>query len=142
MVEYDGTNRTLDFGLVPAAQDGSRFTHVSLRACQTTRHPLTTATLGDLTFTVTLVDQDGVESSINIGAWGGGIEEPYQRTGCGTGTGWGNEFETVRIRLEDFRADASGIDLTRLATVSLRFGPSWGSPSGRLGLDDVEFTTD
>ncbi len=115
---------------------------LSFRACQATRHPNTIAELGDLTFTVTLRDSAGVTSSINIGAFGGGLEEPYQRTGCGSGTGWANEFETIRVRLKDFLNNGSGLDLADIAAVRFEFGSSYGSDLGRMGLDDVEFTKD
>jgi hypothetical protein len=75
---------------------------------------------------------------MSIGAYGGGLEEPYQRTGCGAGTGWNNEFETLRLRLADFLNDGSGLDLTDVRTVALRFGPGWGSSVGRFGLDQLE----
>ena len=98
--------------------------------------------LGDLTFDVTLVDGAGTRSSINAGAYGGGIEEPYQRTSCGSGTGWAADFETIRIRLTDYLTNASGLDLSDIRQVALEFGPTHGSSEGRLGLDDLELTTD
>jgi hypothetical protein len=132
----------LDFELVPALQNLSDWAYLSFRACQASRHPNTTAELGDLTFTVSLTDGTGATSAINIGAYGGGIEEPYQRTSCGTGAGWGNEFETIRVRLADFQNDGSGVDLADVRTLTFHFGLAWGSRFGRLGLDDVEFTTE
>lgn len=126
-------------------EDWSGYEYLSLRACQGTRHPETTAELGDLTFTVTLADGSGHSASINIGAYGGGIEEPYQRTGCnsgGGGTGWANEFEVIRIRLGDFLTDGSGVDLADVDELRLEFGPASGSSRGRLGLDDIQLTTD
>ena len=102
----------------------------------------TIAELGDLTFTVTLRDGSGTTSSVDIGAYGGGVEEPYQRDGAGEGVGWFNEFETIRIRLTDFLTNGSGLDLTDVEAVRLDFGPSFGSNEGRLGLDDVELTND
>ena len=133
-----GTPQTLDFELVPGSRDLTKWTFISLRAAQATRHPLTVAELGDATFTVSLVDGNLVESSINIGAYGGGLEEPYQRTGCGTGTGWANEFETIRLRLTDFLNNGSNLDLSDVRNVILRFGPGYGSTSGRFGLDQLE----
>lgn len=115
---------------------------LSFRAAQASRHPNTTAALGDLTFDVTLVDANGVMSRINIGAYGGGIEEPYQRTSCGTGAGWASEFETIRIPLQAFAANASGIDLNKITAVGFEFGPSHGSAVGRIGLDQVELLLD
>jgi hypothetical protein len=133
-----GGTQSIEFELVPGARDLTRFTYLSLRAAQATRHPLTVAELGDTTFTVTLEDGNMVESSINIGAYGGGLEEPYQRTGCGSGTGWNNEFETIRLRLTDFLNNGSGLDLSDVRSVVLRFGPAWGSAAGRIGLDQLD----
>ncbi|MGQ0551671.1 MAG: poly(ethylene terephthalate) hydrolase family protein [Planctomycetota bacterium] len=140
--EYNGVDAVIDFALVGAGTNAAAFDALSFRAAQITRHPFTTSALGDTNFTVVLIDGDGDSAAINIAAYGGGVEEPYQRTSCGTGAGWGNEFETIRIRLTDFMTDGSDVDLDDLATVSLRFGPSWGSPAGKLGLDDLEFTKD
>ena len=96
----------------------------------------------DLTFDVTLRDTSGVTSTINIGAYGGGIEEPYQRTGFGGGAGWQNEFEIIRIRLTDFLTNGSPLNLADIEAVRLEFGPSSGSARGRIGLDDITITKD
>jgi hypothetical protein len=133
-----GSDRFLEFAVAEAARDVTPWTFLSLRACQQTRHPLTIAELGDLTFTITLRDGAGATSSINIGAYGGGVEEPYQRTGGGSGAGWQNEFETIRIRLTDFLHNGSGLDLTDVRAVRFEFGPSYGSSGGRIGLDEIE----
>jgi hypothetical protein len=100
---------------------------------------MTVAELGDLTFTVTLKDRAGASSSIHVGAYGGGVEEPYQRSGVGSGFGWQNEFETIRIRLSDFLTNGSGLDLSDIAAVRLDFGGAFGSAQGRVGLDELEF---
>ncbi|HZL99121.1 MAG TPA: hypothetical protein VFD43_02620, partial [Planctomycetota bacterium] len=98
VLQFDGSgDKDLAFELVPALQDARGYRWLSFRAAQITRSPLTTAALGDLTFAVTLTDLDGASATVSIGAYGGGIEEPYQRTSCGTGAGWGNELETIRI---------------------------------------------
>ncbi len=123
--------------------DARNFTdqvYLSLRACQGTRHPNTIAVLEDLTFDVTLRDVDGTSSSISCGFAGGGIEEPYQRTGVGDGAGWANEFETVRLRLTDFLSDDSALDLSRIEAVRLDFGGTGHALVGRLGLDSIELT--
>ncbi|MFH0944610.1 MAG: hypothetical protein V2A76_05375, partial [Planctomycetota bacterium] len=141
---YDGAvDRSMTFDLIPDQADVTRFAYLSFRAAQGTRHPNTTAYLGDTTFRVSLIDGAGAESSIGIGAYGGGIEEPYQRGGCGTsGVGWNSEFETIRIRLADFQNNGSPLDLTDIAAVRFDFGATFGTPSGRIGLDDLELTTD
>lgn len=129
----------LEFEVVEPRRDLSRAQYLSFRACQGTRHPNTAARLGDLTFEVTLRDGTGTTSTIEIGVYGGGLEEPYQRTGAGTGAGWQNEFETVRILLTDFEANGSGINLSDIEAVRFEFGePSSADAVGRIGLDDVE----
>lgn len=140
--QFNNADLEIAYDIVAAGQDTSAFDYLSLRVCQSTRDALTTVTLGDLTFSIMLTDGVGTQSTINIGTYGGGVEEPYQRTGCGVGAGWNNEFETLRIRLSDFETDGSGIDLSDLATVTLQFGPSSGSAQGRLGIDDLAFTND
>lgn len=143
VLQYDGSaNVDLSFDLPAAQHDVSRFAFLTFRAAQVTRHPLNVAALQDTTFRVELRDGAGHVAGASIGAWGGGIEEPYQRTGCGTGSaGWGNEFETIRIRLTDLQHDGTELDLTDVTSVTFRFGPSFSSPaSGRLGFDDLMFT--
>ena len=133
--------RYLMFEVPAGARDVSDFAYLSFRAAQTTRHPLTTAEAGDVTFSVQLVDAAGRSGTISIGAYGGGIEEPYQRTGCGNnGAGWANEFETVRIALRDFRAGAGGPDLEDVVAVVFLFGADHGSAFGRIGFDELTFS--
>ena len=129
------------FFQVSVPSEGRDFTErdlLSFRACQRTRHPLTATDLGDLSFSVTLVDEFGAESSVSIGVFGGGVEEPYQRLGGGSEPGWANEFETTRIRLADFVTNGSPLDLTRIAAVRFDFGGPNDSAVGAIGLDDIE----
>ncbi len=135
-----GADRFIEFAVVPALQNFSAYNYLSLRACQVTRSPITIAALGDVTFSVTLRDNLGSTSTINIGAYGGGIEEPYQRGGSGTGTGWANEMETIKIRLTDFQNNGRSLNLNNVVSVRLDFGPSFGSNGVHLGLDDLELT--
>jgi hypothetical protein len=126
-----------EFTLVPAARDCSGDMWLSLRACQGTRHPETDLLDGPLGFTVTLRDVHGVTSSIRTDLYGA-VTRTYERTGSGLGAGWANEFSTVRLRLADFTVDGSGLDLSAIEAVRLQFGAAFGSPRGRLGLDDLE----
>lgn len=135
--DWNNIDSFYELEIVSSQRDLSDDLYLSFRACQGTRHPRTTSELDDLTFTVTLRDGNGTTNSINIGTYGGGIEEPYQRSG-----GWHNEFETIRIRLTDFLTNGSGLDLTDIVAVRFDCGPSFGSEEGRLGLDDVELTND
>ena len=74
-------------------------------------------------------------------SYGGGIEEPYQRTGSGTGAGWQNEFETIRIRLTDFQAlVTTPVDLSNIVAVRFQWGGNTYSVVGRIALDDIEVT--
>ncbi len=127
----------LEFAVDPAERNWTDDAVLTFRACQQSRHPNTVIVLEDLTFRVTLRDSSGGSSTIDIGAFGGGIEEPYQRTGLGGGAGWTNEFETIRIRLTDFLTDGSGLNLALIEAVRFEFGtPS--STEGRLGFDSLE----
>ncbi len=139
--------RPVDAVLQELVQDLTGFNCLSFRACQGTQHPLTISTLGDLTFNVVLRDGSGATSTINIGAYGGGLEEPYQRIGtgfsaCGPNPGWANQFETIRIRLTDFLNNGSGLDLSNIEAVRFEFGPSGGASVGRIGMDEIEITTE
>jgi hypothetical protein len=135
---FDAVPSFIEWAVDPAQSNLADDTYLSFRACQGTRHPLTAATLQDVTFEVSLRDNLGVTSTIAIDSYGGGIAEPYQRTGLGPGAGWGNEFETIRIRLTDFLADGTGLNLARIEAVRFDLGPGHGSNEGRLGLDDLE----
>lgn len=135
--DWTGTNRFYEWAVPVAKQDFTDDIYLSLRGAQGTQHPNTVAVLGDLTFTVTLRDSSSTTSSINIGAYGGGLEEPYQRSG-----GWHNEMETIRIRLTDFLNNGSGLDLGNIIAVRLDVGPSWGSSQGRVVIDDLVLSKD
>ncbi len=139
--DWDGPHQ-LEFELPGGTNDLSDFRYLQFRATQGTRHPNTTAVLENLTFLVTLRDGDGSESTINFGAYGGGIQEPYQRTGFGTGAGWQNEFEVIRVRLADFLNNGSSLDLTNITSIRFDFAQPGTSAKGRIGFDDLRLTTD
>jgi len=130
--DWDSSDLFIEWELVPGARDFRRFQYISFRGAQVTQHPYTMAVLGDETFTLTLRDEAGASSSINIGAAGGGLEQPYQRLG-----GWFNEMERIRLRLEDFLTNGSDLDLAHIAAVRLDVGPSWGSARGRIVVDEI-----
>ncbi len=134
-----GTPRFMEWAIPAAAQDTSPYTYLSFRACQGTRHPETIADLTELTFNVTVRDGNGVTATINMNAYGAGCEEPYQRTGEGTGTGWQNAHETTRIRLSDFCTNGNGLDLTNIVAVRFDFGAAGTNARGRVAVDDLEF---
>jgi hypothetical protein len=134
-----GQQRFVEFEITEGNRDVRDFAAVSFRACQGTRHPETVALDDDHSFSVTLRDGDGTSSTIHFGAWGE-LTELFQRTGSGTGAGWVNEFNTVRVPITAFEADGSGIDLSNVVALRLEFGSAFGSPRGRIGLDDVQFT--
>ncbi len=122
--------------IVEPLRDFGEHRFLSFRAAQGTRHPETVALAGAASFTVTLRDEAGVESSVAL-AEIGSIPPPYARDGFGAGVGWQNEFTTVRIPIVDFLAD-SDIDLSRIVAIRFDFGGEHGSSGGRLGLDDLE----
>jgi len=135
--DWDSTDAYYEWEVIPSQRDFSDDLFLSFRGAQGTQHPYTLAVMGDLTFTVTLRDGVGVTSSINIGAYGGGLEQPYDRQG-----GWHDDFEVIRIRPSDFLANGSGLDLTDIVAVRFNFGPSWGSNEGRIVVDELMLTND
>lgn len=137
-----GADFFLRYNLLAPQQDWSSFQTLTARVTQVTRQPATTAELGDANFSLRLTDLDGDTSTIRVADLLQGIEEPYQRTSCGVGVGWQNQFETVRIDLQQFRADSPALDLSRIASVEFLFGPSHGSPIGFFGIDDIEVVQD
>lgn len=135
--DWTDTDRFYEWQVPSGANDFSRFLYLSFRGAQGTRHPNTTAVPGDLTFSVTLRDAANTVKTINIGAYGGGLEQPYQRN-----NGWHNEMETIRIRTTDFLNNASGLNLANIVAVRLNVGPSFGSSRGRIVIDDLMLTND
>jgi hypothetical protein len=133
--DWTDSDRYYEWEIITEERDFSDDLYLSFRGAQGTQHPNTLAVLGDLTFTVTLRDGAGTSSSINIGTYGGGFEQPYQRSG-----GWHNEMEVIRIRLTDFLTNGSGLDLTDIVAIRLNFGPSWGSDEGRIVVDEMMLT--
>lgn len=131
-----GENKSYAFDVAPAHADFSDDAHLSFRVCQGTRHPETVALGGPLDFTVVLRDASGNESAISTASYGG-VSWPYPRTGCGSGFGWANEFNTLRIPVTDFVTDGVALDLRSIERIEFRFGEAWGSERGRIGLDDV-----
>jgi hypothetical protein len=142
VLEWNGTDEWLSFEVPAGNRDLSAFRTLSFRAAQTTRDTITVLEEVDLDFTVELTDAGLKSSAIRIGTYGGGIEEPYQRASCGTGRGWANEFETIRIALGDFRRDGTPLDLSNVVAITFRFGPSHGSSAGRIGLDELLFSAE
>lgn len=136
-----GSTRAYELQVIPGERDLTRFTFLSFRACQGTRHPRTDALNSPLSFTATLRDGNGVSSSINFAGYGR-ITRTYLRTGYGTGAGWANEFNTIRIRLTDFETNGSGLNLADIEAIRFDFGSAFGSGQGRIGLDDIELTND
>ncbi|MSR19068.1 MAG: hypothetical protein EXS00_07895 [Phycisphaerales bacterium] len=128
----------IEWSVTASQSDFADDVFLQLRAAQGTRHPQTVAqTTTSLTFTITLIDSAGGQSSVAAGAYGGGIQRPYLRTGYGTGSGWQEEFELVRIRLTDFLANGAQVDLAHIAKIRLNFGIGSGTSVGRLEIDDI-----
>lgn len=134
----EGTAPTWEVAVVPALADASAYSWITFDVAQVSRHPNTVALAGPLAFGVTLVDQDGVASTVDF-ADQAMVPQPYQRQGSGSGAGWANEFVTVRVALHDFTV-GSAIDLSRLAAVRFDFGADHGASTGAIGLDNVELS--
>ncbi len=130
--DWDNTDLYYEWEIIPEAKDLSKYVNISFRGAQGTQHPYTLDELGDLTFSLTLRDGNNISSFINIGAYGGGLEQPYQRQG-----GWHNEMERIRIRITDFLTNGTNINLENIIAVRLDVGPSWGSGKGRIVIDEL-----
>lgn len=135
--DWTGAHRFYEWAVPAGANDFNQYRALSLRGAQGTQHPNTLAATGDLTFTVTLRDGAGVTSGINIGAYGGGLEEPFARNG-----GWHNEMETLRLRIPDFLNNGSALNLSNIVAVRLDVGPGFGSNEGRIVIDELMLTND
>ncbi|MEM1181814.1 MAG: hypothetical protein AAGM22_25945 [Acidobacteriota bacterium] len=137
--DWNGSNLFYEWQIPVGERNFTDNLYLSFRGAQGTRHPNTLAVLGDLTFSVTLRDgqTSPATSTISIGAFGGGFEQPYQRSG-----GWHNEMETIRIRLTDFLNNGAGLDMTDIVAVRLDVGPTHGSSEGRIVIDDLMLTND
>jgi len=135
----DGQEAFVEWEVPEGQGDWSELSVLSFRACQGSRHPNTVALDGSLSFSVTLLDGAGVESTVDFGAWGG-LSSPYKRTGLGGGQGWANEFNTVRLPLSAFDTDGVALDLSEITAVRFELGGPFGSAMGRVGIDDLEVT--
>lgn len=126
------------FQLAANERDLTDDTYFSMRAAQSSRHVLNVAQGTPLDFQVELEDMSGNKSVIDIGNYGR-VTQTYPRTGQGAGAGWATEFNTIRIRLDDFTTDGTGnLDLSNIFAVNLLFGPSHGSAQGHFAVDDIE----
>lgn len=135
--EWSGPGAFLSFDVPPAVADLGPYPYISFRAAQIPRATTTIGELRDLGFSIRLADSVGNESTISVSTYGGGIEEPYLRNGCGTGYGWAAEFETIRIPVNDFLRNAVPLDLAHITRIDFLFGEANGSPAGKLAFDDL-----
>ena len=134
--EWYNENASIAWELPVEDRDISAFSWLSVRVAQGTRHDITNELDAPLDFSISLIDEMGERATVGFGPQGR-ITQPYQRSGNGSGAGWSNEFSTVRVRLSDFYDTNGLIDPTLVATVQFDFGSDYGSPMGRIGIDDV-----
>jgi hypothetical protein len=134
-VEWNGSG-SVEFGLVPALRDLSAQGFLSLRAARVTRHPLTAPVAQPLVFSVAIVDGGGRSSELSIAPYRMTLPVPYARDGYGVGLGWQDEFVTVRLPLEDFRAGGRELDLSDIVAIRIGLGGE-GGPAGRIAIDDL-----
>ena len=126
----------IEWSLTEALGDLSSFGYLSVRAAQGSRHWLTTDLDAPLDFSITLVDGTGTEASIWTGNLGQ-ITTPYARSGTGSGSGWSNEFNTIRVRIASFQDAQPDLNLSDIESIRLDFGGDAGTAYGRLGIDDL-----
>ncbi len=143
MVAWDWNSaQSMEWAVLPALKDMRNHAFVEVRVGQGSRHPNTVTLNGGASFSIVLRDGAGVEVRRSSSLQGEAVNLPYQRTGSGTGAGWQSELRTIRLRLRDFQAGATGIDLSNIVAVRLEVGGTSGSATGRFLLDDLQFTKD
>lgn len=135
--DWTGADRFYEWQVPGGAANFNLYRTLSLRGAQGTQHPNTLAATGELVFALTLRDAAANTSTINVGAFGGGLTQPYARSG-----GWHNEMQVIRVRLTDFLANNSPLDLGNIAAVRLEVGPSFGADEGRIVIDELMLTND
>jgi hypothetical protein len=140
MVAWDwAAAANMSWALPVALQDVSQWNWLQLRVGQGTRHPNTVTLNGGASFSVVLVDAQGVVARVSSAAYGDTVNRPYQRTGSGTGAGWQNELRTIRLRLRDFKSVSPLLNLSEIQSVRLEVGGTAGSARGRFVIDDLQF---
>ena len=132
------TGTSLVFDLPAAGRDLRDWRRITLRAAQATRNPLTTQTLAPYDFTIAIVDSSGRRAALRVSALSMGLSEPYQRVGCGIGSGWANEFETLRIDTAALARQNPALDLSDVRAIEVLFD---AAPC-RLGFDDLALEND
>lgn len=126
---------SVDFALTDGLRDLSRHEALTLRVAQTARHPDND---GPLAFGIALTDAAGNRSLVDMSVYGR-VTIAAPRGGLGQGTGWVNDFNTLRVPLHAFVADGRALNLGDIDTVSLVFGAEFGAPAGHIGIDDLMF---
>ncbi len=141
MIAWDWTSpQSMEWAVLPTLSDVSEHAYIEVRVGQGSRHPNSVTLNGGATFSVVLRDGAGIEARVSSNGSGEAVNRPYQRTGSGTGAGWQTELRTIRLRLRDFQALGSGLNLRTIAAVRLEVGGTSGSSIGRFILDDLQFT--
>ncbi|MCB9780813.1 MAG: hypothetical protein H6742_19750 [Alphaproteobacteria bacterium] len=143
----EGEEASVRFEVPEAGRDFSTWRWLSLRAAQTSRHPLVMALDDVAVFSVVLEDGAGTRAVMALDTLGLSLTNPYPRTSYGSGFGWASEWTTLRLPLQDFLADGGALDLSDVVAVELRFGTGsdgtpWGDAFGRVAVDDLMLVED
>jgi hypothetical protein len=143
----NGTTYYYQWNLTPSQRDVSIYKYLSFRMAQVANHPGVNGNgASDLDFTIRLRDGANTSRDIRLSAYGAAVRDPFKRdigiSATSSPPDYSNEFETIRVRLSDFQNNGSGLNLTNLSSISIRFGSSVGSATGRLIVDDVEFANE
>jgi hypothetical protein len=120
---------------VPAAQqDASAFEVLSFRVAQTNSG--TNPVSGNQDFQVELVG--GGNTKATYASRFGAIPKPYKHQNqLGTTTVFQNLMTTIRIPLHSFIMNNSGVDLSSIDTIRIRFSTPM---TGEIYVDDIEFS--
>jgi hypothetical protein len=128
-LEWSGSSQYYKLGIVSAERDLRDDAYLSFAIAQLRQEPTQ-----DINFEIALIDEDGHVAAVNSAGYG--AVDLYSFFFA---SDFRPAYKLYRLRLCDFTANGTGLDLSRVAAVRFRFGHAHGSPStGRVTLDDVE----
>lgn len=139
LIGWSDAGAILEHTVAPEHRDFTAARAVSVRIAQQPGASETTALAGDMSVTITLVDEDGAASSVQTG-----VSTPIPDVYPSIATDYFTldtfvttiaVMKTLRFDPLWFVADGSGIDLTRIDTIRFEFLPS---ATGRVGFDDLD----
>ena len=125
-------SKEYESNLPAAKQDISSYTHLAFRVTQVGNSATLNPVGSTKNLKVNLLDTDGDSAMWDLDTNDfTDILYPYQRTS--TSNQW--QMKTIRIPLQNFTMNNSGVDLDRIEKIIIKF-----QGTGLIGIDDIQFT--